>query len=289
MKREFLFNIDNKYSNVEIKWFLENVLKCSANIISKLKQGDFILVNEKRENVRKKLSEGDKLKIIIPSFKSENILPNPDIKFSILYEDEDVLVIDKPSGIPTHPSIHHYTDTLANGVAAYINNPDFTFHPVNRLDRETSGTVLLAKNMLSAHLLSKQLKEHKIEKTYYLITEKCPLKDSDTIIAPIAREQESIIKRCVRDDGKYAETRYKVIKSDGNKTLVMAKPVTGRTHQIRVHFGHIGCPLLGDRLYGTPIADERTRLHCRELTFFHPITDKKMTVISPEPDDFNIF
>lgn len=289
MKREFLFKIDNKYSNVEIKWFLENVLKCSKNIISKLKQGDFILVNGKRENVRKKLLEGDEVRIIIPSQKSENILPNPDIKFRILYEDEDILVVDKPYGMPTHPSIHHYTDTLANGVCAYINSPDFTFHPVNRLDRETSGVVLLAKNMLSAHLLSKQLKEHKIEKTYYAITKNCPKEDSGTIIAPIARERESIIKRCVREDGKYAETLYKVIKSNGDKTLVMTKPVTGRTHQIRVHFAHIGCPLLGDRLYGTEILNERTRLHCKELTFIHPITEKKMTITSPEPDDFNIF
>ncbi len=288
MKREFTFNIDSKYSEKEIKWFLENVLECSSNIISKLKQGDYILLNGKRENVRKRLSTGDVLRIIIPQDTSENILPNPDIKFGILYEDEDILVVDKPSGVPTHPSIHHYTDTLANGVAAYINNPNFTFHPVNRLDRETGGVVLLAKNTLAAHLLSKQLREQKIKKTYYAITKNCPPKNETKIIAPIAREEESIIKRCIRDNGKYAETLYEVIKDRGDYALVLATPITGRTHQIRVHFSHIGCPLVGDRLYGTATENGRTMLHCQSLRFIHPITKKKMKITSPIPADFDI-
>lgn len=288
MERKFTFNINDDYNNKEIIWVLENILHCSSNIITKLKKGDFIILNGKRVTVREKIFSEDVLEIILPSENSGNILPNADIKFKILYEDEDLLVVDKPSGIPTHPSINHYTDTLANGVMNYFGS-DFTFRAVNRLDRETGGAVLIAKNILSAHILSQQVKNREVEKIYYAVTEGIPEKESGIISAPIAREQKSIIKRCVREDGRSAETIYKILKKNKEYALVMAEPVTGRTHQIRVHFSYIGCPLFGDRLYGSGKINERVRLHCKKLVFRHPFSNERITVESDIPADFNVF
>ena len=196
--------------------------------------------------------------------------------------------MDKPSGLPTHPSINHYTDTLANGVIAYINDADFTIHIVNRLDRETSGVVLFAKHMLSAHLLSLQIKNHELKKTYYALTENIPPNEKGIINAPIARECESIIKRCVREDGKPSETLYKVLKAKNNNALILAEPLTGRTHQIRVYFSYINCPLAGDNLYGNGIQRDRLYLHCASLFFKHPVTGTPVTVKSKLPEEFTV-
>lgn len=286
MERKFSFEITKDFDSKEIKTLLEMELRCSSNIISKLKKGDYVLLNGKRATVRQKLTSGDVLEIILPSEKSDNIVPNGDIKFGILFEDEDILVVDKPAGVPTHPSINHYSDTLANGIMHYMGG-NFTFRAVNRLDRETSGVVLVAKNILSAHLLSEQVKEREIVKRYFAITENIPKEDSGVIDAPIARECESIIKRCVRLDGKESRTNYRVLKKNKDFALVTAEPVTGRTHQIRVHFSFVGCPLYGDVMYGSKVKGERVRLHCGELTFKHPITLKPMTVKAKPPEDFD--
>lgn len=285
--REFVFKIQQ--DGIEILNLLTHELHCSANIISKMKQGEYILVNGKRENVRCRLKSGDELKVIIPSAGAGQIEQNPEIKFGILYEDEDILIAEKPADLPTHPSMHHFTDTLANGVVAYLNDSSFTFRAVNRLDRETSGVVLIAKNMLSAHLLSLAVKERRIKKIYRAITCGVPKECSGVIKAPIAREIESIITRCVREDGQYAETHYKLLKEKSRLALLEVEPITGRTHQIRVHFAHIGCPLLGDGLYGERIEGERTRLHCYKMEFIHPITGEFISAVSDLPKDFDIF
>ncbi len=287
--REFNFEISKNDAGREILSVLSADLHCSSNIISKMKHGEYILVNGKRENVRYHLKEGDSLKIIIPSEGQGNIQPNPDVRFKVIYEDEDILAVEKPADIPTHPSMHHFTDTLANGIVAYIDDRDFTFRAVNRLDRETSGVVLLAKNMLSAHLLSQAVKERRVTKIYQAILTGIPPETEGEITAPIAREKESIITRCVRDDGRFAKTKYKVIKKKGKLALLEVEPVTGRTHQIRVHFAHIGCPLLADGLYGKRIEGERTRLHCSKMEFTHPISGEKMVVTSKPPADFDLF
>lgn len=287
LNRKFVFNIDEKLQNREVKYILENELRCSANIISKLKQGEYILLNNKHVTVRQKVRTGDKLEIVLPNERSDNIVKNSDIKFQILFEDDDILVVDKPANIPTHPSLNHYSDTLANGVINYYDG-HFTFRAVNRLDRETSGVVLIAKNILSAHLLSDQVKKRKITKIYYAITENIPENETGEINAPIARERESIIKRCVREDGKEAKTIFKIIEKNDKNALVKAEPVTGRTHQIRVHFSHIGCPLFGDKMYGSKVENERVRLHCKKIIFNHPITDEVLCIECDLPDDFNI-
>ena len=287
MKREFEFLIDDKFDGKDIKFVLENELKCSSNIITRLKKGEYILLNGKRETVIKKLAYGDRLKIIIPEESPKELIKNPQITFDVIFEDEDILVVNKPAKIPTHPSQNHYTDTLANGIAAYIDSGEFVFRAVNRLDRETSGIVLIAKNILAAHLLSAEATARKIKKIYYAICENEVNPPSGLIDAPIAREKESIIKRCVRSDGRAALTKYETVKVICGKSLVKVNPLTGRTHQIRVHFAYIGSPLLGDALYGHDIG-ERTRLHCKEMSFTHPILKKHMTVECPLPPDFSL-
>lgn len=287
MERKFIFNISKKDENKEIKTILEKELKCSANIISKLKKGNCILLNSKKATVRQKLSCGDVLEIIIPKEKSDNIISNKDISIDVIYEDEDILAINKQPGIPTHPSLNHYSDTLANGIMHYYCG-DFKFRAINRLDREISGIVLIAKNILCAHLLSEQVKNRKIKKVYYAILEQIPFCDEGIIDAPIARERESIIKRCVRNDGKEAKTFYKILKKREKYAIAEAEPITGRTHQIRVHFSYIGCPLYGDEMYGSSIKNERVRLHCKKLVFCHPITNKIMELECSLPKDFEI-
>ena len=287
MQRRFYFKIDEEFSGREVISLLERKLKCSKNIITKLKKGEYILLDGRRVTVREILNAGDELEIFLPIEPSENILPNREIPFSFLYEDEDILVVDKPAGVPTHPSINHYQDTLANGVKAYLGD-DFTFRAVNRLDRDTSGVVLIAKNMLSCHILSDAVKNHAVQKTYCAICHGVPKESKGIIDLPIKREKESIIKRCVDSGGKVAKTEYRVEKQEGKFSLLTALPITGRTHQIRVHFAHIGCPLFGDRLYGSDVENERVRLHCISIEFVHPITQKAMKISAELPDDFFI-
>ncbi len=288
MERRFVFRIDEDYDGKDIKALLCNHLRCSSNIISRLKKGEYIKLNGEHATVRKQLSAGDELVIIIPEEKNENILPNPDIGVSVLYEDEDILVVNKQACIATHPSVKHYDDTLANGVANYVKDKNFTFRAVNRLDRQTSGIVIIAKNMLSAHLLGEQIKTGKIKKVYYAVCEGIPRVKKGRISAPIARESESIIKRCVSEKGKESTTLYETIKEHNGMALVKAEPVTGRTHQIRVHLSHIGCPIYGDDMYGSVHAGERVRLHCKDIFFTHPITGADMHVECDFPEDFNI-
>lgn len=285
LQRRFCFKIDSEYDKKEVLSLLESKLRCSGNIISRLKTGEYILLNGKRVTVREILNMGDSLEIIIPDETSENIVPNSEIPFEILYEDEDILVVDKPGNVPTHPSINHYCDTLANGILAYLGD-GFTFRAINRLDRETSGVVLIAKNMLSAHLLSEMVKNREFKKTYKAICHGSPPEADGEINLPIAREMESIIKRCVREDGKEAKTLYRVEKTEGEYSLVTVLPVTGRTHQIRVHFSYIGCPLFGDKMYGSRIENERVRLHCESLEFKHPIAQNTIIIHAKLPEDF---
>lgn len=197
-----------------------------------------------------------------------------------VYEDEYFVVYDKPPLMPVHPSIKHQGDTLGNYFSAM--HPTLTFRPVNRLDRDTSGLCCIAKDAYSAKKL-----QHSIEKTYVAVV--CgEMVQSGTVDAPIARERESIIKRCVRDDGQRAVTHYLPIKSKDGYTLLKIHLETGRTHQIRVHMAHMGFPLAGDDMYGGDCRDiERQALHCSELRIIHPISGEEICVTAPLPDDIS--
>lgn len=277
--REIIFKIDDKNIGLMIRDFLRNFGVSSA-LLTKLKQDENgIKLNGKFAKAIEVLKSGDNLTINIKNsgkmpekFECENV--------KVAYNDEDILVLNKPPLMPVHESRNHRGDTLANVAACYMES-DCAFRAVYRLDRDTSGLVLIAKNELAASKLA-----GKIKKDYYAVVSG-KFEGRGTIDLPIRRVQESIIERGVFDDGERAITHYEAIKTDGENTLLKLNLETGRTHQIRVHFSHLGAPLLGDALYGGNCEKiNRQALHCKTIYFTHPITHEKITVDSDFPKDF---
>lgn len=272
------FKIKPENDNRQIRDFLRD-FGVSSSLLTKLKQTENgITVNGKFARAIDLLHKDDILKI---SITNKGHMPTPsDIPLTVIYEDDDILVVDKPPFMPVHESRNHRGDTLSNAVANHVKE-DTAFRAVYRLDRDTSGLVLIAKNELAASKLA-----GKIKKDYYAIVNGV-LKDNGTIDAPIKRLGESIIKRCVSEDGERAVTHYEVVKANEKYSLLKINLETGRTHQIRVHFSHFGFPLVGDTLYGdeSKIVN-RQLLHCKDIYFNHPITNKEMHLSCEFPNDF---
>ena len=202
---------------------------------------------------------------------------------SIYYEDEFLLIINKPAGMLIHPTVKEDGGTMYNFVKQYYEARGIAsgLHPVSRLDRNTSGLVIFAKEPRIQFLLSQQ----QMIKKYLGITAVIPSALSGSIEAPIARKEGSIIERCVSENGKYARTGYRTIYTNNGKALLELTLFTGRTHQIRVHLAHIGCPLYNDNLYGTPGPQSRHALHACYLKFTHPVTGKVLEISSALPQD----
>lgn len=277
--REIEFKITDKDHGRQIRNFLRNFGVSSA-LLTKLKQSENgITLNGEFARTIEKVYTGDTLKIVIESKgKMPKKLENNNV--SVAYNDEDIIVLNKPPLMPVHESRNHQGDTLANVAACYMDD-DNAFRAVYRLDRDTSGLVLIAKNELAACKLA-----GKIEKDYYAVCQGA-LEENGTVNLPIAREGDSIIKRTVSEKGERAVTHWKAVKSNGKNTLVKFKLETGRTHQIRVHMSHIGHALLGDTLYGGDTAQiNRQALHCKTIRFIHPVTEKNITVDCDFPQDF---
>lgn len=225
------------------------------------------------------LAAGDKIRVIIED--SGAVVPNPDIKAKIAFENEDVVVFDKPPGLAVHPSIVHYADTLGNLYAALY--PNSAFRPVHRLDKDTSGLCACAKNKLAASLLCGE--GDRIEKTYFAVVSG-EIASAGEIDLPIGRADGSIIKREVRSDGQRAVTLYKPILLKNGKTLLEITLKTGRTHQIRVHFAHLGFPLCGDEMYGGDRSEiARQALHCGKMRINLTTTGERIDIESPLPLD----
>lgn len=269
-----------------VKQVIEHEFSLSARTLSKLKKNGGIKVNGKTVTVRFSLSENDILTLSFDDEPSETI-EKVDIPLDILYEDDDILIINKPLGMPTHPSQGHHRDTLANAVMYRYRDFDFTFRAITRLDGDTTGVVLIARNALSAQRLTDSLQKGDIKKEYAAVVLGVPVPEKGVINAPVSRCENSVIKRKVSDDGKNAVTEYELdfSRHDGKYSLVRAFPITGRTHQIRLHLSHIGVPIYGDFLYGEPIDNVRAYLHCRRLTLPHPMTKEFLTVEAPLPSD----
>ncbi len=252
----------------------------STGALRRLKQTNGILLDEQVVTVRGTVSVGQIITLQLPETPSEFVEPVP-MDIEIVYEDDAVLVVNKPAGMPVHPSAGHHNDSLANGVAYYMRGREFTFRPITRLDRYTSGLVLIAKNSVAAAKLCKQIGEGKIQKTYYAVTKGIPNPLQGEITQPIAREKNSVLKRKVTPFGKPATTLYQVEQTKGDLALVRAMPITGRTHQIRVHLAFLGCPLLYDFLYGEEQEKQIFLLQCTGLTFTHPHTGKELSLEIP--------
>ncbi len=222
------------------------------------------------------LRAGDTAAVIMGA--ERGLTPNAGVNARAVYRDEDVIVFDKAPFVPVHPSMGHYSDTLGNLFSYLV--PDTAFRPINRLDRNTSGLCVCAKNEWAAAKLAGSL-----DKTYYAVTDG-EASDSGVIDVPIGREDGGIIKRCVRPDGERAVTLYKALLRGGGRTLYEVRLLTGRTHQIRVHFSHIGRPLCGDDLYGGDCSGiNRHALHCGKIRFSKPLCEEKTELASPFPED----
>ena len=257
---------------ITVKDFLLS-LGYSATLIKRAKYGG-ILLSGKPVTVRATVSNGDELELIFQGSRSDIEPMNIDI--NVLYEDEYLVALDKPTNMPTHPSRGNSLPTLANAVMG-LYGENFTFRAVNRLDRDTSGIVIIAKDQHTAGILSKDMQRGLFRKKYMCRVAGIPCERHGMIDAPIERECEGSIKRVVRDDGKRALTEYRVIEIEGENALCEIILHTGRTHQIRVHMAHIGAPLVSDFLYGTP-SDKEYFLRCTEIALPHPITREPLVI-----------
>ncbi len=339
MNRILTYNITEDWPS--IRDFLNSKRYPHAVFVRLKKTENSVLVNGEWLHLYQPLHAGDTLEIrLIEMENSDNIVPRdfaeimnhvkcedepgahslPDEpcaagahSLPVIYEDEDILVVNKPAGLPIHPSQNHYEDSLANAVMAYYKEQgeNFVFRCINRLDRNTSGLTLIAKNMLSSAILSQDVMKRDIHRTYLALVERKEqerpeqektevaqqLPDSGTIEAPIARVEGSTILREVNfETGDYALTKYWKLADFGDATLLKLQLGTGRTHQIRVHMSYIGHPLLGDDLYGNgtyqqidaegkPIILNRHALHSYRLEFTHPITGEAMDLRADLPMD----
>lgn len=283
MNRTITLTINHEYDNLKIQSVLSRLGFSSAIIKSLKDYPDSVLLNNSPAKVVDRVFCRDVLSVTVSEPASD--IPPVNLPLDIIYEDEDIVAVNKPRNMPTHPSFEHTTDTLANALMYYY-NANLTFHPITRLDKDTSGVVLVAKNMLSAHVLTESIKTKQIQKQYIAVVNGIPFPLEGTITAPI--EKSDGIRRCVSQTGKDAVSKYFTIKSVGNLSLVSLTPVTGRTHQLRVHLAHLGTPIYGDWLYNPNPSDGILRLHCRTITFNHPITKESITVTAPCPDDMNM-
>lgn len=265
----------------------------SRHILSSMKNssGNCIVLNGERGFGRSVLKEGDRLVVTVPEVESGENIIRTEMDLDILYEDEDILVINKPAGMPVHPSMGNYENTLANGIAWYFSQKgeDFIYRCINRLDRDTTGALILAKNPLSAAVLSVQMKRRQIRRTYLALVDGV-LPESGVVDAPIARMEGSVITREVNfETGESAVTHYERLAVGRYYSLAELHLETGRTHQIRVHMKYIGHPLPGDYLYHPDYRRiQRQPLHSFQLEFTHPITKEPMLFTAPVPEDFRI-
>ncbi|MED1202533.1 RluA family pseudouridine synthase [Heyndrickxia acidicola] len=278
--------IDEEHIHLSIKEFLA-IQEISRRALTDIKfSGGAIYINGSEQNVRYRLKEKDVLTVEFPPEIPSRTLLIEDIELTVVYEDEHVLVLDKPAYMPTIPSREHPSGSLANAILGYYQKRQIqaAVHVVTRLDRNTSGLVLIAKHRYMHHLLSKYQQKGWVKRTYEALVEGWMKEAEGTIIAPIGRKDSSIIEREVREDGQYACTHFQVLEQFAGYSHVKIWLETGRTHQIRVHFSHLGHPLLGDDLYGGCMDKfSRQALHCSGLTFNHPLTKQSLSFHSPPP------
>lgn len=275
--KEFVFLVEEQFNNAKAVDFLKEK-GVSSEILKKIKVGGIYKNGELLKKVNETLNAGDQIKIILPKDQPNAYLVPVKKPFEILYEDEFLLAVIKEKGITTHSSKHNQTLSLEQIICGYYKEP-FTFRAVNRLDKDTSGIVLIAKDMLTASLLGEQMKKRKIIKKYLALCKGVPKSEHFVIEKPILRESENSIKRICHENGEYAKTECKLLKIlDGDLSLIDILLITGKTHQIRVHLSEIGLPLYADSLYGEKVDGESYFLEAYNLIFTHPFTKEKISL-----------
>lgn len=272
----YIYNVDEE--NIKVIDFLKFKLKFSDNIIKKIKYG-CLFVDDKNVFATDFLSYGSKLKIVLPK-EEQNTYTHPvEYPLEIVYEDDFLIAVIKPKGMLTHNSRSNNTLSLENALAYYFKDKPFVFRTINRLDRDTSGIVIVAKDQLTASILNEQIKNGEIKKAYTAIVVGIPKEKHFFIDKPIERESPSSMKRTVCPTGKNALTECFFEKSlDGELSLLKIILHTGRTHQIRVHLSHYGYPLYADGLYGEKVDGKTYSLHAGEIEFTHPFTKQHINL-----------
>lgn len=290
-KRIFNEMITAEHEGVTLLSFLKEKQFSASTIVHLKRTKEGLLVNGIWATIRQILHQGDTVTIqLCETESSAHIVPMP-LPLTIVYEDEDLMVINKPADMPIHPSQGNFDNTLANGLAYYFQEKGepFTYRCINRLDRDTTGLLIVAKHMHSASILSRMVSKRKIKREYLAIATGL-VPEEGCIDAPIGRVFGSTIEREVNwETGESARTNYRRLAYENGYSLVSLQLETGRTHQIRVHMKHIGHPLPGDFLYN-PTDDiiKRQALHSYRLSFLHPITKEELSFVAPLPSDMQL-
>ncbi len=291
-----------KVTERENRWRLDRLLQeklpswISRSMIQKAIKDGRVLVNGKVKKPSYKVKTGETITIEVPKPKRIEILPE-DLPVKIIYQDEYIAVVNKPPGMMAHPIPSKTSGTLVNALLHLLKDlkgigGEIRPGIVHRLDKDTSGVMVVAKNNLAHNNLSKQFKDRVVKKTYITLARGKIDKDAFSVNVPIGRHPVIRVKMTVREDGRRSYTEFKVLRSFGKiATLLLAFPKTGRTHQIRVHLKHIGHPILGDEVYGKAGLDriygaERQMLHALKIGFYHPKTGEWMEFTAPIPEDF---
>lgn len=275
---------------ISVEKLLRNKLGFSTTGIRKLKRMAGVAINGQPVFMKQLVKAGDVLNVNLHEVEESNILPQP-IGIDIAYEDDHLLVLNKPSGMLVHPLKHEPYHTLANGVMYYYQQRqlNFSFRPVSRLDRDTSGLVVVAKHAHASWQLARQLHNGQFERHYLAVVRGLIQQRKATIALPISLLPNNKVKRGVDLMGRRAITHYQVQHYGMDITVVRLQLETGRTHQIRVHLSHIGYPLLGDDFYGGEKGEiSRQALHCERIKINHPVTGKTVVVTVPPPSDIQL-
>lgn len=289
MNRTIIYHVTEESAGLRVEQFLKKQGYSAQNIALIKRMPKSILVNGVHYYMRDTLSGGDFLTVYIQETKCSEKIPPFEIPLDIVYEDKDIIVINKPAGMPIHPSMNNYTNSLANGLAWYYHRQKkpFIFRCCNRLDRDTSGLTVVAKHLVSGSILSSITRRHQILREYLAIARGKVVPESGTITAPLARKSGTIIERTVDfEHGEQAVTHYQLKEYRNGHSLISLRLETGRTHQIRIHMKYLGYPLIGDYLYNPDMEYiGRQALHSHRLSFPHPITGNQMEFCAPLPDD----
>lgn len=279
------FIVPSTCPSLPVKDYLRQRAGLSLTLWRKIKTSGTLKVNSLPVAIHSLVHPGDTITVTWP--EDSAIVAEP-LPLTVIYEDEWILVVDKPPGMLVHPATGQRAGTLANAIMYYYHRQNYTcgFHPVNRLDRNTSGLVLIAKRPDIQHWLNQN--QQYITKQYLAVASGIPYPANGVIDAPIGRKSNSIIEREVREDGQQALTHYRVLTTFSQACLLEILLQTGRTHQIRVHMGYIGCPLLGDDLYGGSVdLISRQALHAAKLSLPHPFSREPLIITSSLPADLN--
>lgn len=289
MERTLTYDIPECFAGHKISEFLRNKGYSGQNLTVLKRMPDSILINHEWVHLNRLLQPGDVLTVQIRETEVSQKIPPVELPFPVVYEDEDLVVVNKPANMPIHPSMKNYENTLGNAAAYYYEKQGkaFVYRCINRLDKDTTGLTIIAKHLISCGILYEEMAGRRIKREYLAIVEGEKLPDSGTIDLPLGRKPDSAIERMVDyEHGERAVTHYRVLGRGGGLSFLALWLETGRTHQIRVHMKAIGHPLIGDFLYNPENTQmHRQALHAARLTFVHPILGTEMVLSAPLPED----